>query len=171
MNTPSNTPNVRRRRRTAGFTLLEVLIAIALIAAIAVVLITNLDKILGSGNKEVARIFVTESLETPLMTYRVHTGSYPTTEQGLQALLTQPADVSNWQGPYVKKIPEDPWGNPYNYQYPAQRSSGAYDLWSWGPDGEESEDDITNREGSAAEGDGGGSDNDAGGATGAPALP
>ncbi len=149
-----------RRNRPSGFTLLEILIAIALLAAIAALLITNLDRILGGGNKEVARIFVNETMETPLMTYRVHMGGYPTTEQGLIVLINKPSDeASNWQGPYLKKneLPKDPWGNAYQYRSPGEKNAGSYDLWSWGPDGKESEDDITNwGTGGSGDGSGGG---------------
>ena len=131
-----------------GFTLLEILIAIALLAAIAGLLIANLDRILGGGKKEVARIFVNETLETPLLSYRVNMGNYPTTEQGLEALIKAPAEnAANWEGPYLKKkIPQDPWGNPYQYKSPGDKNKDTYDLWSFGPDGTESEDDITNWE-------------------------
>ncbi|WOO41933.1 type II secretion system major pseudopilin GspG [Rubellicoccus peritrichatus] len=139
--------NRLNRSRRAGFTLLEILIAIALLAAIAGLLITNLDRILGGGKKEVARIFVTETMETPLMSYRVNMGSYPKTEPGLTALTKAPSEnAQNWQGPYVKKIPLDPWGNPYQYKAPGDKNTESYDLWSFGPDGTESADDITNWE-------------------------
>lgn len=131
----------------AGFTLLEILIAIALLAAIAGLLITNLDRILGGGKKEIARIFVTETLETPLMSYRVNMGNYPSTELGLVALRKAPADnATSWQGPYVKKVPLDPWGHAYQYLSPGNKNTESYDLWSFGPDGTESADDIGNWE-------------------------
>jgi len=147
VNTPPLFRKQARRAGAVGFTLLEVLIAIALLAAIAALLISNLDKILGGGNREIARIFVNETLETPLMTYRVHMGNYPSTELGLNALKDRPSeDAANWQGPYVKKLSDDPWGKPYQYVFPGTRNVGFYDIWSWGPDGTESADDIGNWE-------------------------
>ncbi len=135
----------RCKSAKAGFTLLEILIAIALLAAIAGLLVTNLDRILGGGREEVARLFVEETLETPLTAYRVNMGRYPTTEEGLQALVKKPTDEAiNWRGPYVKKLNPDPWGNAYQYKYPGERNSDGYDLWSFGPDGQESVDDIGN---------------------------
>lgn len=134
-----------KRQAQAGFTLLEILIAIALLAAIAGLLVTNLDRILGGGREEVARLFVEETLETPLTAYRVNMGRYPSTEEGLAALVSKPSDEAvNWRGPYVKKMNPDPWGTPYQYRYPGERNSGSYDLWSLGPDGVESDDDIGN---------------------------
>ncbi len=137
--------HLEKRQMQAGFTLLEILIAIALLAAIAGLLVSNMDRILGGGREEIARLFVEETLETPLVAYRVNMGHYPTTEEGLLALEKKPSDEAvNWRGPYVKKMNPDPWGNPYEYVSPAERSSGGYDLWSLGPDGQESEDDIGN---------------------------
>lgn len=139
----------KERNTRAGFTLLEVLIVIALLAAVAALLITNLDQILGGGKKEVAEVFVTQTLENPLMTYKIHMDQFPSTEQGLVALMKKPSDdAENWQGPYIKKLPDDPWGNPYQYAYPGTHNENSYDLWSWGPDGKESEDDIGNWESS-----------------------
>lgn len=138
-------PDRVSRLHRKGFSLLEILIAIALLAGIAAMLITNLDSVLGGGNREVARIFVNETLDTPLTQYRINMGNYPTTEQGLQALLTAPSEnATNWQGPYVKSIPMDPWGKPYQYRFPGTHNPSSYDLWSFGPDGTESADDIGN---------------------------
>lgn len=128
-----------------GFSLLEILIAIALLAAIAALLITNLDRILGGGQKEVARIFVNETIQVPLMSFRVNMGRYPTTEEGLKALVTRPSeDAVNWQGPYIKEIPLDPWGREYQYRYPGEKNPSGYDVWSLGPSGKEGEDNIGN---------------------------
>lgn len=136
--------NQRKNKRSA-FTLLEILIAIALLAAIAALLINNLDRVLGGGRTEVARIFVNETMENPLMNFRIHMGRYPTTEEGLQALLTRPSEeAENWQGPYIRRLPNDPWGNPYQYRFPGERNPDGFDLWSWGPDGRDSDANIGN---------------------------
>jgi general secretion pathway protein G len=72
----------------------------------------------------------------------VDTGAYPAS---LDALVNQPNNVQNWRGPYVKKISNDPWGNPYVYTYPGKNSNAGYDLMSMGPDGRAGgDDDITN---------------------------
>lgn len=136
--------NQRKNKRSA-FTLLEILIAIALLAAIAALLIGDLDRVLGGGRTGVARIFVKETMENPLMNFRIHMGRYPTTEEGLQALLTRPSEeAENWQGPYIRRLPNDPWGNPYQYRFPGERNPDGFDLWSWGPDGRDSDANIGN---------------------------
>jgi general secretion pathway protein G len=67
--------------------------------------------------------------------YKLDVGSYPSTEQGLQALITPPAGVSRWSGPYLKadKVPDDPWGHPFGYRFPSQRPGHDFDLYSLGP--------------------------------------
>ena len=85
------------------------------------------------------------SLSTALELYRIDTGYYPTTQQGLMVLKEKPAsesDSANWKGPYIIKVPADPWGNPYIYTSPGTRNKGSFDLTSYGPDGIESKDDI-----------------------------
>lgn len=135
----------RRTRRSAGFSLLEILIVLALIGMLAALVISNLDKILGSGQEEVARVFVNESMVSPLMSYRINVGRYPTTEEGLDALLNKPGEgADNWKGPYVKSLPEDPWGQPYQYRFPGEKNPDSYDLWSFGPDGVDSDQNIGN---------------------------
>lgn len=136
-----------RRRPRAGMTLIEILIVLALVALLAGTVIFNVDKIFGQNQEAIARLFVGESLKVPLSTYKIQMGSYPTTEEGLQALITPPANrAERWKGPYLesKSIPTDPWGNPYQYRYPGTRNPEKFDVWSWGPDGRESADDIGN---------------------------
>jgi general secretion pathway protein G len=78
-----------------------------------------------------------ERLEGVLDIYKLDVGSYPTTEQGLQALLTPPQGAEHWSGPYLQgeKMPEDPWNHPFQYQSPSQRPGHEFDLYSLGPKG------------------------------------
>ena len=86
-------------------------------------------------------------LETALAIYEIDNGFYPSTSQELQALIEKPApssQSSTWRGPYMKKLPEDPWENPYHYIYPGIHNNDKFDISSYGPDEIESDDDITN---------------------------
>ncbi len=77
--------------------------------------------------------------------FELDCGRYPTTEEGLRALVEQPSGPAKWMGPYVKSMPEDPWGNPYMYRCPGQQNTHRYDLYSFGPDGQDGGgDDIGN---------------------------
>jgi general secretion pathway protein G len=138
----------RKLRRTSGFSLIEILIVIALIAVLATLSIGKLDTIFGGQQEKTAGLFVKSSVKAPLIAYRLDIGSYPTTEEGLAALMKPPAGKeAKWRGPYVEQSPVDPWNKPYQYRYPGSKNvSGArsYDVWSWGPDGTESGDDIGN---------------------------
>jgi general secretion pathway protein G len=141
--TPTSVPPVRWRK-ARGFSLVEMLIVIALIAVIGTLVIGQLGNFFGGAQEDVARQFVNNALKAPLMKYRIDTGSYPTANDGgLQALLTQPASqTGKWKGPYVDSLPEDPWGNPYQYRFPGTKNPGGYDLWSTGPTGQSSEADF-----------------------------
>lgn len=135
---------VLKNRRQAGFSLIEILIVLALIAAIIGLLVTNLDKILGSSKEKVAQAFIV-GLDTPLMAYRLDIGNYPSTDEGLNALMRAPAGKEKrWKGPYLKKLAEDPWNNPYQYRFPGVKNPGSYDVWSFGPSGVENENMIGN---------------------------
>jgi len=123
-----------RARSTGGFTLLEVLMAIALLALLVGVVLTNVEGLFGGGQEKVTQIFVKETARTGLAAYRLDTGNYPSAGEGLEALVQKPAGEEDWRGPYLDDIPEDPWGNPYQYQFPGTRSNKGYDVWSYGPD-------------------------------------
>lgn len=132
----------------AAFTMMEVLVVLAILALLAGLAITNVDKIFGGAQGSAAQLFVKESIRTPLITYRMHMGDYPSTAEGLQALITRPASKGEkWGGPYLQegKIPTDPWGEPYQYAYPGTKNKGMYDVWSKGPDKQSgTDDDIGN---------------------------
>jgi general secretion pathway protein G len=141
-----------RRARCAarrGFTLLEILVVLAILGLLATLAITNLDTMFDGAKKDTAEMFVKQSLRVPLQAYSMHMGGYPTTAEGLQVLVTAPANKSgNWRGPYVKDdggIPLDPWKEPYQYRNPGVKNKTGYDLWSKGPDkADGTADDIGN---------------------------
>lgn len=135
--------------RKAGFSLIEILVVIALLAMLLGLVVTNFDTIFAENNVKIADAYVNSSLKVPLTQYKISMGNYPTTEEGLQALLKAPAGKeARWKGPYVDKLSEDPWGNTYQYRFPGTHNANGYDLWSYGPDGVESADDIGNWESS-----------------------
>lgn len=123
-----------------GFTLVELLVVMVIIGLLAALVGPKLFPKLGKGKQAAAKAQI-ELLGQALDQYRLDVGTYPTTEQGLNALITNPG-VDKWDGSYLKKgLPVDPWGKPYIYQQPG--SNGEYDLISYGRDGKpggESED-------------------------------
>ena len=130
-------PSTRRLRSKRGLTLIEVLITIALLGVLMGIVIVPVANSLDRGNEDGAKAFVTTALKTPLTQYRIHMGRYPSTAEGIQALITAPeGDNGRWRGPYLdtNRIPEDPWGNPYQYRFPGER--GVVDIFSFGADGE-----------------------------------
>lgn len=133
-----------------AFTLLEILVALAIIGLLAGLAISNSDRIFGQSQEAVARIFVRDSLKTSLVRYKIDVGDYPSTAEGLAPLTAAPANKADrWRGPYVDtpggRIPADPWGEPYRYRFPGTRNPGGYDLYSLGPDkAEGTSDDIGN---------------------------
>ncbi len=136
----------KRKMSAPGFSLMEILVVIGLIGAIAGLVILNLDKIFSSGKEQIAKLYVNETIKTPLFAYKLNVGNYPTTEQGLESLVKQPSNTKNWKGPYIDKLQDDPWGHPYQYKFPGVKNPGGYDVWSLGPDGIESDEDIGNWE-------------------------
>lgn len=135
---------VSKGRLQAGFSLMEILIVLALIAAISGLVITNLDRIFGGSSEKVAKIWVKE-IKTPLMAYRIQMGNYPSTEEGLQALIVAPTGKEKrWNGPYIDELPDDPWNKPYQYRYPGIKHPSSYDVWSYGPNGPDGKTEIGN---------------------------
>jgi len=139
---------LKSAHRQSGFSLLEILIAIALVALLASVALNQLTGVFGDNQIQAAELFVDSTAELALTRYRLDVGNFPTTEQGLGALLKAPGGKeARWRGPYIKEQAIDPWGEPYRYRFPGSRNvSGArgFDVWSFGEDGIESGDDIGN---------------------------
>ncbi len=123
-------------KRNLGFTLVELLVVLAILGLLVGLVGPQVMKALGSSKTKTARIQI-ENLAGTLDIYRLDVGRYPTTSEGLQALVEKPSGVDNWNGPYLKKskVPEDPWGYPYHYRSPGEH--GPFDLWSLGADNRE----------------------------------
>lgn len=124
-----------RFRKQAGFSLIEVMVVVVIIGILATVVVLNV-----SGTPDEARRVKAQqdikALEAALEMYKLHNFDYPSTDQGLQALVSPPADAANWQsGGYLKGgLPKDPWGREYQYLRPGVH--GEYDLWTYGRDGQ-----------------------------------
>jgi general secretion pathway protein G len=121
-----------------GFTLIEIMVVVVIIGLLAAFIVPQV-----MGRVDEARITKVKGdvqmLETALSMYRLDTARYPTSQQGLMALVTKPEDpaVRNWKsGGYLSRVSKDPWGNEYRYAYPGQKGR-EYDLYSLGPDGQE----------------------------------
>jgi general secretion pathway protein G len=124
----------RPLRSAHGFTLIELLVVVVIIGLLASLVAPRYFGQVGKSNTGVARAQI-EQLGKALDTYRLDVGTYPTTDQGLQALVMKPDGVDRWQGPYLQKqVPGDPWGRAYHYKSPGDHSD--YDLSSYGSDGQ-----------------------------------
>ena len=123
-----------RSRSQRGFTLLELLVVVVIIGLLAGLVAPKYFDQVGKSNTRIARAQI-DALEKALDQYRLDMGTYPTSDQGLQALVAKPNGAERWQGPYLKKaVPPDPWGRPYRYRGPGEH--GDYDLYSLGADGQ-----------------------------------
>ena len=125
------------RKGERGFTLLELLVVLAILGLLIGLVAPAALRQLGSAKEKIAHQSI-ERIAGVLDIYKLDVGSYPTTDQGLQALITRPSGITRWNGPYLKgeKIPEDPWGRPFVYRSPSQRPGHEYDLLSLGPTGQ-----------------------------------
>lgn len=116
-----------------GFTLLELLVVLVILGLLAGYVAPKYFSQVGKSEAKVAKAQI-EAFDKALGAYRLDVGRYPTSEQGLAALVAKPANEPKWSGPYLsKQVPLDPWGKPYIYRYPGQH--GEYDLYSHGKDG------------------------------------
>ena len=144
------------RRAFTRSNLLLVLVILGILAAVVLVIMAPIVKaklrglaeefsgLTKEANETAAKTWIA-GFSTSLDAYEVDTGSYPKGSEGLFALVQAPSDVQSWKGPYMNKIPMDPWGRPYVYVSPGRNNTNSYDIYSLGTDGREgTEDDITN---------------------------
>lgn len=130
----------------AGFTLVEIMLVVIIIGALAAMIIPRLAGRGEEAKLKVAKADIDANLATALRLYELDNGSFPTTEQGLNALLIRPNTnplPENWNGPYIEKPPLDPWGRPYIYVSPGVHRSD-YDLSSKGKDASSDKDEVSN---------------------------
>ncbi|MFC1601765.1 type II secretion system major pseudopilin GspG [Candidatus Sumerlaeota bacterium] len=138
---------LHKSRQGQAFTLIEITIVVVIIGFIATLGSLAVMNRLKSAKLRIAASWVEGTGTTALDLYYTDIGMYPTTDQGLKALVKKPTSSpvpEGWSKPYLKKLDKDPWSNPYNYKYPSENGMD-FDLWSSGPDGQSNTaDDITN---------------------------
>jgi general secretion pathway protein G len=131
--------DLKSRKSEKGFSLIELIVVLVILGLLAAVVAPKVYDKLAKGRDQIAKIQIKE-LEGALQLYSFDMGRYPTTSEGLEALLRNPGNVEAWKGPYLAKdLPKDPWGKPYVYRCPG--THGDFDIFSLGADGTEGGDD------------------------------
>ena len=125
--------NHRRASAQAGFTLIELLVVLVILGLLAALAGPRIIGYLGGAKSDTTKLQIA-NLKSSLDLYRLDTGGYPSSQQGLEVLLKNPGNVRGWKGPYIDSpnVPQDPWNNPYVYRSPGEH--GPYDLYSLGAD-------------------------------------
>lgn len=124
----------RNDSRQRGFTLLELLVVLVVLGLLAGMVAPKYFNQLGKSEAKVARSQIAELVKA-LDIYRLEVGQYPSTEEGLAALVQAPPEATRWGGPYLQRaVPKDPWGRDYQYRSPGE--SGDFDLFTYGKDGQ-----------------------------------
>jgi general secretion pathway protein G len=130
--------------RNEGFTLIEIMAVVLIIGLLSTLVGIAIFPQIDKARVNSARAQM-KMLDAALESYRMDNAKFPTSEQGLEALITAPAEARNYQpGGYLRerRLPDDPWGNPYHYEAPGQQNPHSYDLWSLGADGEPGGDGV-----------------------------
>lgn len=132
--------------KKSGFTLIELMLVVIIIGALVAMVMPRLTGRGEQARASAAKADIQANIATGLKLYELDNGNFPSTEEGLNALLNKPAQATNWNGPYLEKKPIDPWGREYKYKSPGDHRSD-YDLYSLGKDGQEgTTDDVKNWE-------------------------
>lgn len=132
------------KQRRRGFTLIELLLVLVILGVLAGIVVPRFGGQTKRARETAAQTQIS-SFKTALDAYEVDMGSYPKGKDGLNELVTAPRNAKNWRGPYIEKIPQDPWGNNYIYECPGKNNPNSFDLMSMGEDGRVGgDDDITN---------------------------
>lgn len=134
----------QRRRGQSGFTLVEMLLVLVILATLAAIVVPKF-----AGRSEQAKVTAAltqiKNLEMSLAAFEVDNGFYPKGSDGLEDLVEPPNNANDWRGPYIDEVPIDPWGNAYVYTYPGKHNTRGFDILSLGPDGSSGgDDDISN---------------------------
>jgi len=132
------------RSNRYGFTLIELMLVVIITLALVAMVMPRLAGRGEQARVATARADIQTNIATALKLYELDNGSFPSSEEGLNALLSKPSSASNWNGPYLERKPLDPWGREYNYRSPGEHRTADYDLSSFGNDGTESQDDVKN---------------------------
>ena len=136
--------NTKKRK---GFTLIELLLVLVILATLSAIIVPKFTNRSKDAKITAAKTDIA-NLEVALDSFEIDTGRYPTSNEGIRALVNEPSNVNEnaWKGPYLKRgVPRDPWNNEYIYKYPGQYNQYGYDLFSFGPDMlQGTEDDIKN---------------------------
>ena len=129
--------DARRSRLAQGFTLIEIMVVVLIIAIMAALIVPRVLNQQAQAKVTAAQADLS-TLSGALQQFRLNCDRYPSQDEGLNALLTAPSDLQGkWKGPYLEKkqIPNDPWGNSYQYTYPGSGGNDTFDLFSYGPSG------------------------------------
>ena len=134
---------MRTRTDASGFTLIELLVVVVIIVALAGMVVPRLWPVTDEAKRSIAKGDLA-SIGLALKMFRLQCDRFPTTDEGLNALLMAPGSLPAWRGPYLEKRPIDPWKRPYQYRCPGTHNASGFDVWSLGPDEQKADDDINN---------------------------
>jgi len=134
------------KKRIMGFTLIEMMLVVIIIGTLIAMVV---PRFVGRGEQAkvaAAKADIRSNIATGLKLYELDNGNFPSSDEGLGALIAGPSSAGNWSGPYLERSPTDPWGREYKYKCPGEHRTADYDLYSLGKDGTESSDDVKNWE-------------------------